>query len=54
MDLTKLTDEELDQLRRDTLAEQERREALETIPQQIAELKQKYVEGGGDPEDLET
>ena len=26
-------------------SEQERREALETIPQQIAELKAKYVDG---------
>lgn len=53
MDLTKFSDEELDQHRRDVLAEQERREALETIPQQIAELKAKYVEGGGDPANLE-
>lgn len=52
MDLTKLSDEELDQHRRDVLQEQERREALETIPQQIAELKAKYVEGGGDPKEL--
>ena len=53
MDLKTLSDGELDQHRRDVLAEQERRQALETIPQQIAELKQKYVEGGGDPTNLE-
>lgn len=53
MDMKTLSDEELDQHRRDVLAEQERREALETIPTQIAELKQKYVEGGGDPKELE-
>ena len=53
MDLKQLSDEELDQHRRDVLAEQERRQALETIPDQIAELKQKYVEGGGDPTNLE-
>ena len=54
MDLTKLSDEELDQLRRDVLQEQDRRENLARIPDQITELKAKYVEGGGDPEDLET
>lgn len=53
MDLTKLSDEELDQHRRDVLSEIERREALETIPQQITELKAKYVEGGGDPDQLD-
>ena len=52
MDLNQLADEELDQLRRDVLAEQERRENLERIPEQIAELKAKYVEGGGDPAKL--
>ena len=52
MDLKKLSDEELDQLRRDVLTEQERRENLARIPAQIEELKQKYVEGGGNPKDL--
>lgn len=52
MDLKQLSDEELDQHRRDVLQEQERREALETIPDQITELKQKYVEGGGNVDDL--
>ena len=53
IDLKTLSDEELNQHRRDVLQEQERREALETIPQHIAELKAKYVEGGGDPTNLE-
>lgn len=52
-DLCELTDEELDQHRRDVLTEQERRSAIETIPAQIAELKDKYLEGGGDPANLE-
>ena len=53
MDLKQLSDEELGALRRDVLVEQERRENLERIPTQIAELKAKYVEGGGDPANLE-
>jgi hypothetical protein len=53
MDLTKLSDDELDQLRRDVLAEQERRENLARIPHQITELRDKYVELGGDPEQLD-
>lgn len=53
MDLQTLSDEELDQHRRDVLAEQERRENLERIPDQITELKTKYAELGGDPGNLE-
>lgn len=53
MDILTLTDEELDQARRDVLAEQERRANLARIPAQIADLREKYVEGGGDPADLE-
>ena len=52
MDLTTLDSEELDQLRRDVLAEQERRENLARIPAQIEVLREKYVAGGGDPADL--
>lgn len=52
MDLKTLTDEELDQHRQEVLAEQERRQALATIPDQIAELARKYVDGGGDPGNL--
>ena len=54
IDLKTLSDEELNQHRRDVLQEQERRENLARIPDQITELKAKYVEGGGDLEDLET
>lgn len=52
MNLTELTDEQLDQLRTDVLNEQERRANLTTIPQTIADLATKYVAGGGDPADL--
>lgn len=52
MDLKELSGNELDQLEQDVLAEQERRQALATIPDQIAELARKYVDGGGDPGNL--
>lgn len=52
MDITTLTDEELDAARIAILEEQERRQALATIPAQIEELTAKYVAGGGDPADL--
>lgn len=52
MDLKTLTDEELDQLRVDVATEQERRQALATIPDQIVELREKFLAGGGKPEDL--
>jgi len=53
MDLKTLSDEELDQHRRDVLSEIERRENLERIPEQITELRDKYAELGGDPANLE-
>jgi hypothetical protein len=52
MDLKTLSDEELDQHRRDVLAEQERRENLARIPDQITELKTRYAELGGNVDDL--
>jgi len=52
MDLTTLTDADLDQLRTDVLNEQERRSNLATIPATITALAEKYIEGGGDPADL--
>lgn len=52
MDLTELDDAPLDQLRRDVIAEQERRDNLAQIPDQIEELREKYVAGGGSPADL--
>lgn len=52
MDLSTLTDEELAEHLNAVLAEQERRQALATIPDQIRDLTAKYVDGGGDPADL--
>lgn len=52
MDLTELTDDELDALRRDILTEQERRANLATIPTQIAALRQTYLDGGGSPDEI--
>lgn len=52
MDLKQLSDEELDQHRRDVLNEIERRENLARIPDQITELLDKYVELGGNMKDL--
>lgn len=52
MDLTTMTDDGLDDLRRDVLNEQERRANLATIPTQIAELAGKYRDGGGDEQAL--
>ena len=48
MDLRTLTDEELDDLRRAVQIEQERRENLAAIPDQVAALAKVYREGGGD------
>lgn len=52
MNLEELTDDELDQLRVDVLNEQERRANLLRIPGQMSDLIDKYVQGGGDKEDL--
>lgn len=52
MDLKTLTDKELHTLKTDVLKEQERRQAIATIPGQIATLTAQYVAGGGDPADL--
>jgi len=48
MDLTTLTDEQLDDHRRAVLIEQERRANLAAIPEQIKELAEKFRYGGGD------
>lgn len=53
MDLTTYDDEELDQLRRDVLAERERRNKVAAIPDQIAALRDEYLAAGGDPADLD-
>lgn len=52
MNLTTLTAEDLDTLRTDVAIEQERRQALATIPGQIRDLTAKYVDGGGNVADL--
>ena len=52
MDLTTLTDEQLDDHRRAVLIEQERRANLAAIPEQIAMLAQTYRDGGGDEQAL--
>lgn len=52
MDLTTLTDGELDALRVDVLGEQERRANLAHIPEQIKELAGKFRAGGGDEAEL--
>lgn len=49
MDLTLLADAELDELRSGVLNEIERRNRLAMIPDQIAELKRRFTEDGGDP-----
>lgn len=52
MDLTVLTDEDLDAHRLAVLAEQERRANLAAIPAQVSQLAQAYTAAGGDPADL--
>lgn len=47
MDLTTLTDEQLDEHRVAVLTEQERRANLAAIPEQIRDLASKYRDGGG-------
>ena len=48
MDLTTLTDEQLDDHRRAVLIEQERRAKLAQLPEQIGQLAKVYRDGGGD------
>lgn len=52
MDLTTLTDEQLDEHRRAVLIEQERRANLAQIPEQIEQLAKVYRDGGGDEQTL--
>lgn len=52
MDISTMTDEQLAEHLNAVLAEQERRQALATIPAQIEELTAKYLAGGGDPAEL--
>ena len=52
MDYKTLTDEQLEEARREILIEQERRSNIDQIPTKIQELVNKYTEGGGDREEL--
>ena len=52
MDYKTLTDTELEQQRIAFLAEQERCANLAQIPATIQELAAKYIEGGGDRDEL--
>lgn len=52
MEFSTLNDEQLAEHLNAVIAEQERRAAVANIPAQIAELTAKYLEGGGDPENL--
>ncbi|WP_068325042.1 hypothetical protein [Janibacter terrae] len=51
-DLTALTDDDLDTLRRDVLTEQERRARVTAAPEQLADLTRSAVESGADPDTL--
>lgn len=46
-DIQALTDDELQQNINDLLNEQERRKRIALIPQQVAELSQRYTQDGG-------
>ena len=52
MNLNELSDDELDNLRVEVLIEQERRQSRDQIPTQIADLTVRFLEAGGDPDDL--
>lgn len=54
MDWKTVSDADLDLHLDAIINEKERRANVARIPTQIAELKQKFVEGGGDPAVLET
>lgn len=52
IDLSTLTDEELDEQRVAILTEQERREKMVAIPSQVKDLADQYEAGGGDRQEL--
>lgn len=52
IDLTTLTDEQLDTHRTDVLCEQERRQRLATAPEQVRGIAAAYEADGGNPDDL--
>jgi hypothetical protein len=49
VDLTTLSDDDLDALRVAVLTEQERRARVESLPGTIANLRREYLAAGGDP-----
>ena len=52
MNLNELSDEDLDNLRVEVLIEEERRQSRDQIPAQIADLTARFLDAGGDPNDL--
>ena len=54
MDLTSLSDDDLAAHRIAVVSEQERRQRLASIPDQIADLTARYLNDGGDPNLLST
>lgn len=52
MDLTTITDADLDQIRRDVLNEQERRAKIAQLPDELAAMTRDAVAAGVDPDVL--
>lgn len=52
MDLTTLTDEQLDEHRRTVLIEQERRAKIAQLPDQLADMARDAVAAGCDPDTI--
>lgn len=52
MDISTLSDEELAEIETDIINEKERRQNLANIPGQVAMLSQRFIDGGGNPDDL--
>lgn len=52
IDLTNLTDEQLDEQRVAILTEQERRQRMAMIPEQVRDLADQYEAGGGSRQSL--
>lgn len=52
IDLSTLTDEQLDEQRVAILTEQERRQRMSAIPNQIKDLADQYEAGGGSRQEL--
>lgn len=51
-ELSTLTDEQLDALRIEAATEQERRTRMRQVPLDIAASAKRFVEDGGDPEEI--